>query len=109
MDSENFPHINIDPQEVNLSISDGFGPIRALTNALRHKINPVKKRTPYHKGDGAIKKNNCYMNTHEAFRQPDLDFPYTIGEKSGEGGYESEAVRELLAPPSLVRFFYFLI
>ena len=44
---------------------------------------------------------------NEAFRQPDLDFPYAIGEKFGEGGYESEAVRGLLAPPSLVRFFYF--
>ena len=35
MDSEKFPHINIDPQEANLSIPDGCGAIRALTKPYR--------------------------------------------------------------------------
>ena len=41
----------------------------------------------------------------EAFRQPGLDFPYAIGEKLVDGGCETEAMFQLLAPPSVLGFF----
>ena len=50
MDSEKFPHINIDPQEPNLSIPDGFGAIWALQTTVYKNIDGEPSFVPVSPG-----------------------------------------------------------